>query len=138
MFLLDSQCRRVSHSGSMRAVVCRSEYFRTLCVVLCFVGGSLALSRSYGLLVDGSHTAYTWSVLAYESIAAITAGLWPRFLSRVVRRIKIGIAVPDLLKEHGLTLADIDLNVLDLLPVLVALFDLAGYVLKPVHLDVLI
>jgi len=59
-----------------------TRFFPNLLVTLAIVGSCLALSRSYGLLVDDSGTAYTWGVLAYEYFAAISALLWLRFLAR--------------------------------------------------------
>ena len=42
----------------------------------------MALSRTYGLIVDGSATIYTFGVLAFEAFAGITGILWLRVLSR--------------------------------------------------------
>ena len=53
-----------------------TQYFRNLCFTLALVAGCLALSRTYGLIVDGSSTVYTWGVVAYEYFAAITAMMW--------------------------------------------------------------
>ena len=49
---------------------------------LAFLGSCMALSRSYGLIVDASSTFYTWGVLSFEAFAGITGILWLRFLSR--------------------------------------------------------
>ena len=56
--------------------------FRNFVYALAFLGSCMALSRGYGLLVDGSSTVYTWGVLAFESFAGITGILWLRTLSR--------------------------------------------------------
>ena len=58
------------------------RYFRNFAYSLAFLGCCMALSRSYGLIVDGSSTAYTWGVLCFEAFAGITGILWLRFLSR--------------------------------------------------------
>lgn len=57
-----------------------TRFFPNLLFTLAFVGSCLALSRTYGLFVDDSSTAYTWGVLAYESFAAISSLVWLRML----------------------------------------------------------
>jgi hypothetical protein len=57
-------------------------HFKNFVYALAFLGSCMALSRSYGLIADGSGTAYTWGVLCFEAFAGITAILWLRFLSR--------------------------------------------------------
>ena len=49
---------------------------------LAFIGCTMAVSRAYGLVVDGSSTFYTWGVLLYEASAGVSAVLWLKFLSR--------------------------------------------------------
>lgn len=49
------------------------RYVHQLLVTLVFMGSCLALSRSYGLYVDGSFSVYTIGVLSYESFAAISS-----------------------------------------------------------------
>ncbi len=58
------------------------RHFQNFVYVLALLGSCMALSRSYGLVVDGSGTVYTWGVLAFEAFAGITGILWLRFLSR--------------------------------------------------------
>lgn len=58
-----------------------TRFFPNLLFTLAFVGSCLALSRSYGLFVDDSSTAYTWGVMAYEYFAAISSLVWLRMLS---------------------------------------------------------
>lgn len=50
---------------------------------LAFLGSTMALSRFYGLIVDGSATAYTLGVLGYESFAGVSAIYWLRVLPRL-------------------------------------------------------
>jgi hypothetical protein len=50
---------------------------------LAFLGSTMALSRFYGLIVDGSGTAYTWGVLGYESFAGLSAIYWLWVLPRL-------------------------------------------------------
>ncbi|MEH6586230.1 MAG: DUF4345 family protein [Halioglobus sp.] len=56
--------------------------FKNVVFALAFLGTCMAISRGYGLLIDGSSTLYTWGVLAFEAFAGITGILWLRFLSR--------------------------------------------------------
>ena len=58
------------------------RFFPNLVYALAFLGCSMALSRGYGLIVDGSATVYTFGVLGYEAFAGITGVLWLRFLGR--------------------------------------------------------
>jgi hypothetical protein len=58
------------------------KYFKNFVYALAFLGCSMALSRSYGLLIDGSSTVYTWGVLSFEAFAGLTGILWLRALSR--------------------------------------------------------
>jgi len=51
-------------------------YFKNLLLTLAFLGSCLALSRSYGILVDDSGTLYTWGVIGYEYFAAVSATIW--------------------------------------------------------------
>ena len=60
------------------------RYFPNLVFTLAIVGSCLALSRSYGLVVDGSATAYTFGVLGFEAFAGVSGILWLRVLSRQV------------------------------------------------------
>ena len=62
------------------------RHFKTVLFVLSVVGGCLALSRAYGLIVDGRSTPYTFGVLAYESFAALSASVWLGFLRRNEKR----------------------------------------------------
>lgn len=52
--------------------------FAPFVYALAFLGSCMALSRAYGLAVDGSETIYTWGVLAFEAFAGISAMLWLR------------------------------------------------------------
>lgn len=58
------------------------RYFVNFVFALAFLGSCMALSRTYGLIVDGSATIYTFGVLAFEAFAGITGILWLRVLSR--------------------------------------------------------
>jgi hypothetical protein len=58
------------------------RHFASFVYALAFLGSCMALSRSYGLITDGSGTVYTWSVLSFEAFAGITGILWLGFLSR--------------------------------------------------------
>jgi hypothetical protein len=58
------------------------RYFKNFVYALAFLGSCMALSRSYGLIIDGSGTVYTWGVLGYEAFAGISAILWIKLLSR--------------------------------------------------------
>ena len=58
-------------------------YFKNLLFTLAFLGSCLALSRSYGIIVDGSGTLYTWGVVGYEYFVAISAIVWLRVLPRL-------------------------------------------------------
>ena len=58
-------------------------YFKNLLFTLAFLGSCLALSRSYGIVVDGSGTLYTWGVIGYEYFAAISAITWLIVLPRL-------------------------------------------------------
>jgi hypothetical protein len=60
----------------------RRQNFGHFVYALAFLGSCMALSRSYGLVVDGSSTVYTWGVLAFEAFAGMTGILWLRYLSR--------------------------------------------------------
>jgi hypothetical protein len=66
---------------ALYALVKPSQFIHFV-TALAFLGSCMALSRSYGLIVDGSSTVYTWGVLSFEAFAGITAILWLRFLSR--------------------------------------------------------
>ncbi len=59
------------------------SFFRNLLYTLAFLGSCMALSRSYGLAVDGSSSLYTWGVIAYEYFAAISAIIWLLVLPRL-------------------------------------------------------
>ena len=50
---------------------------------LAFLGSCMALSRFYGLVVDGSGTLYTWGVLGYETFAGTSATAWLILLPRL-------------------------------------------------------
>ena len=58
-------------------------YFENLLFTLAFLGSCLALSRSYGIVVDDSGTLYTWGVIGYEYFAAISAIIWLIVLPRL-------------------------------------------------------
>lgn len=60
------------------------RYFMNFVYTLAFLASCMALSRSYGLVVDGSATIYTLGVLGFEVFAGVTGILWLRFLSRQV------------------------------------------------------
>lgn len=69
--------------GLMAAVALyEKRYFSHFVYALAFLGSCMAVSRSYGLVIDGSSTVYTWGVLAFEVFAGISAMFWLRFLSR--------------------------------------------------------
>lgn len=60
--------------GLMAALALYDRRFvRSFLLALGFIAGCLALSRTYGLVVDDSGTVYTWGVLAYEYFAGISA-----------------------------------------------------------------
>ena len=59
------------------------RFFPNLLFTLAIVGTCLASSRTYGLWVDDSSTAYTWGVLAYEYFAAISSVIWLVMLPRL-------------------------------------------------------
>ena len=80
---------RVMYGGFQLAVGLMAAYalydrrqFKSFVHALAFLGTCMALSRSYGLMVDGSNTVYTWGVLAYEAFAGVTGILCLGFLSR--------------------------------------------------------
>ncbi|HIE88537.1 MAG: DUF4345 family protein [bacterium] len=58
------------------------RYFANFVYALAFLASCMALSRGYGLVVDGSTTIYTWGVLGFEAFAGVTGILWLRTLSR--------------------------------------------------------
>ena len=58
------------------------RYFVNFVYALAFLGSCMALSRTYGLVVDSSATLYTWGVLGFEAFAGVTGILWLRALSR--------------------------------------------------------
>ena len=62
----------------------KQRYFANFVYALAFLATCMALSRTYGLGVDGSATIYTWGVLGFEAFAGVTAILWLRILSRQV------------------------------------------------------
>ena len=81
---------RVMYGGVQLAVGLMAAFalydrrrFESLLFTLAFLGSCLALSRSYGLVVDGSSTFYTWGVLTYEFFAAISSIAWLIVLPRV-------------------------------------------------------
>ncbi len=59
------------------------RHFKSFLLALAFIGSGLALSRSYGIIVDGSGTPYTLGVIAYEYFAAISAITWLILLPRL-------------------------------------------------------
>jgi predicted tellurium resistance membrane protein TerC len=59
------------------------RYFEKLLWTLAFLGSCMAISRLYGLLVDGSGTVYTWGVLGYEAFAGASAIGWLVLLPRL-------------------------------------------------------
>ncbi len=80
---------RVMYGGFQFAVGLMALYalveprrFSDFVYALAFLGSCMALSRGYGLVIDGSGTVYTWGVLAFEAFAGITAIGWLRFQSR--------------------------------------------------------
>jgi hypothetical protein len=60
----------------------KPQHFGSFVYALAFLGSCMALSRGYGLVVDGSGTAYTWGVLSFEAFAGITGILWLRYENR--------------------------------------------------------
>ena len=52
------------------------RHFEKTLWCLAFLGSRMALSRFYGLVVDGSGTAYPWGVLGYETFAGTSAIGW--------------------------------------------------------------
>jgi hypothetical protein len=70
--------------GVMAAVALYDgRHFEKTLWCLAFLGSCMALSRFYGLLVDGSGTAYTWGVLGYETFAGTSAIGWLVLLPRL-------------------------------------------------------
>jgi hypothetical protein len=59
------------------------RYFENLLWTLAFLGSCMALSRTYGLVVDASGTVYTWGVVAYEAFAGASAIAWLMLLPRL-------------------------------------------------------
>ena len=57
------------------------RHFKNFVYALAFLGSCMALSRTLGLIIDGSSTVYTWGVLSFEAFVGITGILWLRFLS---------------------------------------------------------
>ena len=73
--------------GLLAALALRDRrHFEKLLWPLAFLGSSMALSRLYGLTVDGSGTVYTWGVLAYEAFAGTSAIVWLILLPRLQER----------------------------------------------------
>ncbi len=73
-----------SAMGLMALLACiKPRYFSQFVFALAFIAGGLALSRTFGLFVDGSYGLYTGAVLAYEYFAACSAMLWLMFLSKL-------------------------------------------------------
>ncbi|MFK0573332.1 DUF4345 family protein [Endozoicomonas sp.] len=52
------------------------RFFKSFVYALGVIGSCLALSRTYGLFMDSSFTAYTFGVLGYEAFAGISGLLW--------------------------------------------------------------
>ena len=80
---------RVMYGGFQFAVGLMAAYaffephhFKSFVFALAFLGGSMALSRGYGLIVDSSNNFYTIGVLAFEAFAGISAIVWLEFLRR--------------------------------------------------------
>lgn len=69
------------------------SYFEKLLWTLAFLGTCMALSRFYGLAVDGSSTVYTWGVLAYESFAGASAIAWLMSLPRLQAELESNAGV---------------------------------------------
>ena len=89
--LLELQDNVVSDEGepgrpAMGLMAARALYdqrhFETFLHALAIMGCTMALSRTIGLILDGSSTFYTWAVLLYEASAGISAIVWLKFLSR--------------------------------------------------------
>jgi len=59
------------------------RYFEKLLWTLAFLGSCMALSRTYGLIVDASGTVYTLGVVAYEAFAGGSAIVWLMLLPRL-------------------------------------------------------
>ncbi len=59
------------------------KHFEKTLWSLAFLGSCMALSRFYGLIVDGSGTVYTWGVLGYETFAGASAIAWLLLLPRL-------------------------------------------------------
>ena len=64
------------------------RHFETFLHALAIMGCTMALSRTIGLIIDGSSTFYTWGVLLYEASAGISAIVWLKFLSRQQREAR--------------------------------------------------
>ncbi|MEH6549654.1 MAG: DUF4345 family protein [Pseudomonadales bacterium] len=80
---------RVMYGGFQTAVglmaalaLYNRRFFPSLVFSLAFLGSCMALSRSYGVIVDDSATVYTLGVLAFEAFAGISGILWLKFLAR--------------------------------------------------------
>jgi hypothetical protein len=70
--------------GLMAALALHDRrHFEKMLWSLALLGTCMALSRFYGLVVDGSGTVYTWGVLAYEAFAGASAIAWLMFLPRL-------------------------------------------------------
>ena len=70
--------------GLMAALALHDRrHFERLLWTLAFLGSSMAISRFYGVVVDGSGTVYTWGVLAYEAFAGASAIGWLMLLPRL-------------------------------------------------------
>ena len=70
--------------GLMAALALHDRrYFENLLWTLAFLASCMALSRTYGLVVDASGTVYTWGVVAYEAFAGTSAIAWLILLPRL-------------------------------------------------------
>ncbi len=85
---------RVMYGGVQLGVGIMAAYalydrrvFRNLVTTLAFLGSCMALSRSYGLIADGSSSVYTWGVMAYEYFAAVSGITWLLVLPRLQERV---------------------------------------------------
>lgn len=57
------------------AALFRPDWMKSAILMLCFLTGGLALTRAFGLAIDGDASGYTLGALAFESVNA-TAAIW--------------------------------------------------------------
>ena len=51
----------------------RPDWVRAALLMLCFLTGGLALTRGFGLMIDGSSSGYTLGALAFETVNTVAA-----------------------------------------------------------------